>query len=514
MPFRTNARRSGAIAALMLCATALAVLAAPAAGAGTLWDQYNLPDNSSSPWYARWINSQDENRNGQADVNGYELFVADDFVVPDPNNNNKTLWRLDSVDVRGLYDKAGASQAGPADSFSVYFYHGGSPADTSGPTVTRLGQSYSNPEPYKFRINLDPPVRLSGTGFWWVGVWARQDKATKGSWSWSRRTSQRQSGAVLYPNFAETCENVGWHRVTDCAYPPTDPDMVFALNGAELDTLVVFKSGSGRAGGSVVSSPPGIDIPTGDGPSGQTTTYPNQTHVMLKARIANGYPTTKFTGWTGCWEPSGYDCDMWMTSPYRSQRVTANFERASGLTFQTDGDGNGAVTSKPAGIDCAPVECRQLRYAKFLLNQWVDFNVEPDFNSVFVGWTGCDYDIGYLCQMKMDDEYHTKHLRATFARAGAINFQKRGRGDGTVTSNPSGVDCPPGFCKANAERSKFKLGTKVTLSATPASGSTFGGWEGCDQPAGRKCTMNVNGERTLRAIFRRPAARGSAALAR
>jgi hypothetical protein len=45
-------------------------------------------------------------------------------------------------------------------------------------------------------------------------------------------------------------------------------------------------------------------------------------------------------------------------------------------------------------------------------------------------------------------------------------------GNGTVTSTPSGIDCGS-VCEA-----EFDADTPVTLTATPASGSTFTGWSG------------------------------------
>jgi hypothetical protein len=67
-----------------------------------------------------------------------------------------------------------------------------------------------------------------------------------------------------------------------------------------------------------------------------------------------------------------------------------------------------------------------------------------------------------------------------------------GTGNGTVTSSPAGINCG-GTCSAS-----FSSGTRVTLTATPAVGSTFGGWSGTSCSSG-VTTMNV--ARTCTATF-------------
>lgn len=73
-----------------------------------------------------------------------------------------------------------------------------------------------------------------------------------------------------------------------------------------------------------------------------------------------------------------------------------------------------------------------------------------------------------------------------------------GNGAGTVTSSPSGIDCGA-TCVG-----QFELGSTVTLTATPADGSTFTGWSACDGTG--TCPVTISEARTVTATFEAPAA--------
>jgi len=67
-----------------------------------------------------------------------------------------------------------------------------------------------------------------------------------------------------------------------------------------------------------------------------------------------------------------------------------------------------------------------------------------------------------------------------------LTVTKSGTGSGTVTSNPSGIDCGSDCSQT------YNQGTSVTLTATPASGSTFGGWSGDADCSDGVVTMDAN----------------------
>jgi hypothetical protein len=84
-----------------------------------------------------------------------------------------------------------------------------------------------------------------------------------------------------------------------------------------------------------------------------------------------------------------------------------------------------------------------------------------------------------------------------------LTVTKSGTGSGTVTSNPAGINCGTDCSEP------YPSGTKVTLTATPSSGSIFAGWGGdCSScGAGSVCPITMDANRTCTATFRLPETR-------
>jgi len=80
----------------------------------------------------------------------------------------------------------------------------------------------------------------------------------------------------------------------------------------------------------------------------------------------------------------------------------------------------------------------------------------------------------------------------------AVTISKTG--SGTVTSTDGGINCGS-TCSAS-----YWDGEPVTLTASPAQGSIFTGWQNCDISFGLTCTLTVTAARTVTAIFNIPVA--------
>jgi Divergent InlB B-repeat domain len=83
----------------------------------------------------------------------------------------------------------------------------------------------------------------------------------------------------------------------------------------------------------------------------------------------------------------------------------------------------------------------------------------------------------------------------TFTPKVSLTVTKAGAGAGTVTSSPAGISCGS-TCSA-----VYASGMSVTLTATPAAGSTFTGWSGGVCSGTGACTVTMSAARTVTATF-------------
>jgi uncharacterized protein (DUF2141 family) len=77
-----------------------------------------------------------------------------------------------------------------------------------------------------------------------------------------------------------------------------------------------------------------------------------------------------------------------------------------------------------------------------------------------------------------------------------LSLVKSGNGSGTVVSTPSGINCG-NFCFTN-----FSPNSSLTLTATPATGSSFTGWSSnCQVTGSNTCQVTIDGYKEITATF-------------
>ena len=92
-------------------------------------------------------------------------------------------------------------------------------------------------------------------------------------------------------------------------------------------------------------------------------------------------------------------------------------------------------------------------------------------------------DTDYLITVAVSDVQHT------------LTASKDGTGNGTLTSNPSGINCGSDCTE------DYEANTSVVVTATPDGVSEFTTWSECDSPSGNECTVSMTGAKSVTATF-------------
>ena len=218
----------------------------------------------------------------------------------------------------------------------------------------------------------------------------------------------------------------------------TAPPSICSITQPQL-TLSVSKAGLGA--GTVTSSPSGISCGTKC-----SHTFNNHASVILTASPSSG---SFFAGWESAEGCSTGTCAVILSDYNRG--VTARFNEivngtcgsSQSKTFDTAPNQNLCLTGTPSSVSYN--------------GQWV---------WSCIGSTGGS----------------TANCWAQITQEG-LSVSKTG--NGTVISNPAGINCGDDCDEA------YPYGTSVTLTATPEAGYTFGGWSMFTGCSSNPCVLNM-----------------------
>lgn len=153
--------------------------------------------------------------------------------------------------------------------------------------------------------------------------------------------------------------------------------------------------------------------------------------------------------------------------------------------------GQGRIVSDPAGLDCGET-CT----AEFDEGTTVTLTAIAAPGFIFTGWSGKDCPGTGTCSVGMDEARSVTAMFEPVPRGThALITYRTGEGRGSVSSNPGDIDCGA-ECIAS-----FEDGSAVTLTAVPAPGSVFTGWEGACSGTGPTCVVTMNRDKLVRAGF-------------
>jgi phospholipase C len=206
--------------------------------------------------------------------------------------------------------------------------------------------------------------------------------------------------------------------------------------------------------GTITSSPAGISCP-----GTCSASFAANTQVTLTETAGANY---FFGGWSGSCTGTGA-CSVTLTA---AAAVSATFNAGDGLTVALAGTGAGTVTSSPGGINCGTT-CS----AGFAPKTQVTLTAAPTAGSTFTGWSGGGCSGTAACSFTLAS---SESVTATFVANEMLTVTLAGTGQGTVVSNPAGINCTSGTCTYS-----FPANTQITLTETPGANSSFTSWSGC-----------------------------------
>ena len=154
------------------------------------------------------------------------------------------------------------------------------------------------------------------------------------------------------------------------------------------------------------------------------------------------------------------------------------------LTVAVTGNA-GTVSSDLPGIAACATTCS----ADLDAGTQLTLTATPAQGSSFRGWTGTCAGIGG-CAVTMDA---AKSATAVFWMP--VRLIVDAAGNGTVTSTPEGVSCPPA-CSQELDK-----GSAVTLTARPGAGARFTGWTGDCSGLSTTCALTLDAARNATATF-------------
>lgn len=249
----------------------------------------------------------------------------------------------------------------------------------------------------------------------------------------------------------------GWSgTVADTANPLvltiTQNHVLTATFIEDAFSLTVMQAGSGF--GQVTTSP-------------ALTSYPYGSEVRLEATAA---PGSRFDGWSGDVISSSSITTVTITG---DQAVTATFTLEEyTLDINSAGAGSGMVGVEPTKTS-------------YLYGDEVTFTAMPNLGSRFDGWSGDLLTTSPTATLTVTGN---QMVTATFGQETyTVNVNQLGDGTGTVDMVPP--------------QATYLYGDKVTITANPALGSSFGGWQGAVTGNDAQIMVTITESITLNASF-------------
>ncbi|HEY0777059.1 MAG TPA: hypothetical protein VGD56_03745 [Gemmatirosa sp.] len=289
--------------------------------------------------------------------------------------------------------------------------------------------------------------------------------------------------------------------------------IVVAVVPAPASITVTAAGGAGA--GTVTSQPAGIACQVAAGQTSGTCafTFPGDAAVTLTATPAAG---ASFAAWGGDCATAGGLLTCTLT-PSVSRTVAVTFVAFRSLGVTLTGNGDGTVTSQPAGIACsiaaAPIGSTATGTtsgtctAPYLDGTSVTLTAAPGATSSFAGWSGACSGAALTCTVTLSGAASAGAVFTRLPVRLVVQPAAGNAGAGVVSTVDQTFACAIGGQTTNGScGASVPVGTSVTLQAAATQGQIFLGWGGACASAGAAatCTLTVNGATTVTAAFAPP----------
>lgn len=265
---------------------------------------------------------------------------------------------------------------------------------------------------------------------------------------------------------------------------------------AVIPTRTLTVTSSNPSTGVSITVSPNDKNGLGNGTTQFTRTFNNSTVVTLVAATMAGNNT--FANWSGCDSSPGATCTITMGA---DKTVTANYVAPRTLTVASSNPISGVA------VTVTPNDRSGLGNGTTLFTRSYNNNVLVTLTAPlaaggnpFSNWSGCDGTSGTVCTVTMIVD---KTVTAVYAPPRTL----------TVASSPAGVSIPVSPTDRNGKSNgttPFTLSyfnnQAVTLTApsTAPGGYTSPIWSGCNSSSGNTCTVTMDADKTVTAIYRMP----------
>jgi len=184
------------------------------------------------------------------------------------------------------------------------------------------------------------------------------------------------------------------------------------------------------------------------------------------------------------WDPTTVGINLW-DGKWHYLAVTVSYDE-SGNTEDITGYVDGHDLGSPTRDIYDSNQLYNIAAAPIALGQWAT--------------TGYFYPlVGGLDEVAVyPTALSPERIEAHYAAASQQELTVSTVGQGTITSEPSGIDCGAQAIQCSEA---FENGSKVTLTAEPVSGYTFTGWSGGGCSGTGTCTVTMNSNEAVTAIF-------------